>query len=603
MKLAAMTDRKPPSLSSFVPGMLGKAIDEALQAQATLTAVDRFSSWHDKPEAVPGVTGDVGSALAGWYRDLLPLQAPGPGEQYAFEVDLDRCSGCKACVTACHNLNGLDDEEGESFRDVGLLLDPAALRGPQHITTACHHCLQPACAEGCPVLAYEKEADTGVVRHLDDQCIGCEYCVLKCPYDVPKYHHGKGIVRKCDLCVGRLRAGEAPACVQACPTKAIKVTVVSTTPAQAAEGFGFTLPDAPDPKYTQPTTRYISSKGLPRESRAANAGKLKPEAAHGPLAATLVITQMAFGLSGMTSVWTYFLGDGNLQAKWLLPCMAFGIMNIGLLLGLTHLGKPLMAWKAWMGWRRSWFSREVIVFTAFTGLASAAAALALVGKGAPLHAMLTSLPLPHALNPVFLPPELGKVVSALLAAVVAGVSLLAIGASAMVYIDTPRALWRRAETAVRFFLTCLSSGSALLAATLLALGSTQSVSVLLLIAGAAQIGKLVVEFSVLRFKRGLGIRQVTVTPLTQRQELLNRSALLLVGPQLGIALLRVAVGLAASGAALGLARHLATASIAFSPLALAQFAFLTFGLFLAADFIERHLFFTTAAAPRMPGAF
>src|SRR5690606_25643091 len=157
-----------------------------------------------------------------------PLSAPGSGEQYAFEVDLDACTGCKACVSACHSLNGLDEDE--AWRDVGLLLS-----GPeggesfqQHVTTACHHCLDPACASGCPVLAYEKDPDTGIVRHLDDQCFGCQYCILKCPYDVPQYSAKRGIVRKWDLCVGRLPEGEAPACAHACPTQAIRVARVAT---------------------------------------------------------------------------------------------------------------------------------------------------------------------------------------------------------------------------------------------------------------------------------------------------------------------------------------------------------------------------------------
>jgi formate dehydrogenase iron-sulfur subunit len=80
---------------------------------------------------------------------------------------------------------------------------------------------------GCPVLAYEKDAKTGIVRHLDDQCIGCQYCVLKCPYEVPRYSSRLGIVRKCDMCANRLSVGEAPACVQSCPSAAIKITVVA----------------------------------------------------------------------------------------------------------------------------------------------------------------------------------------------------------------------------------------------------------------------------------------------------------------------------------------------------------------------------------------
>ena len=79
----------------------------------------------------------------------------------------------------------------------------------------------------CPVNAYEKDPITGIVKHLDDQCFGCQYCTLACPYDVPKYHPGKGIVRKCDMCSSRLAVGEAPACVQACPHEAIAIRVVN----------------------------------------------------------------------------------------------------------------------------------------------------------------------------------------------------------------------------------------------------------------------------------------------------------------------------------------------------------------------------------------
>src|SRR5688572_10768243 len=191
-------------------------IDDLLAEQRQLTAVEKFSRAHDACEV-----------RTHRYRDLLPASAPVPGTQFAFEVDLDKCSGCKACVTACHSLNGLD--EGEAWRETGLLVSDD-WRNPfqQVVTTACHHCLDPGCLNGCPVLAYEKDPLTGIVRHLDDQCIGCQYCILKCPYEVPKYSAPRGIVRKCDMCSDRLIAGEAPACVQACPNEAIRITIVET---------------------------------------------------------------------------------------------------------------------------------------------------------------------------------------------------------------------------------------------------------------------------------------------------------------------------------------------------------------------------------------
>src|SRR5258708_6300153 len=83
-----------------------------------------------------------------------------------------------------HSLHALVD--GERGRPVGPLPSTGPAHPfPQTVTAACPHCANPACLNGCPVLAFEKDPLTGIVLHLDDQCIGCNYCVLKCPYDVP----------------------------------------------------------------------------------------------------------------------------------------------------------------------------------------------------------------------------------------------------------------------------------------------------------------------------------------------------------------------------------------------------------------------------------
>ncbi|MEQ9065934.1 MAG: 4Fe-4S dicluster domain-containing protein, partial [Gimesia chilikensis] len=208
-----------------------------LEEQQTLTAVDEFARQYEA-EALP--------AQSRYYADLIPSKSPQSGEQYAFQVDLDRCSGCKACVTACHSMNGLD--ENETWRDVGLLIGGTS-QDPiyQHVTTACHHCLDPGCMQACPVNAYEKDPITGIVKHLDDQCFGCQYCTLACPYDVPKYHSQKGIVRKCDMCSQRLTDGEAPACVQACPHQAISIDIVNKEQVLADSEINTFLPAAPDP--------------------------------------------------------------------------------------------------------------------------------------------------------------------------------------------------------------------------------------------------------------------------------------------------------------------------------------------------------------------
>ena len=85
-------------------------IDAYLEKQQDLTAVEKFSQAYDF-QRLPQEENR--------YKELIPKSTPGPGQQYAFEVDLDKCTGCKACVTACHNENGLDEDE--TWRSVGLL--------------------------------------------------------------------------------------------------------------------------------------------------------------------------------------------------------------------------------------------------------------------------------------------------------------------------------------------------------------------------------------------------------------------------------------------------------------------------------------------------
>ncbi|HEY5314705.1 MAG TPA: hypothetical protein VIK18_19380, partial [Pirellulales bacterium] len=141
----------PPRVDDRADSLHGPDLVEQLLAnQQQLTAVEQFSRAYDSQS--PKARGEL-------YRALLPAELK-VGQQYAFEVDLDRCSGCKACVTACHTLNGLDEDE--SFRNVGLLVGgSSALPVLQHVTAACHHCLEPACMIACPVNAYEKSPVTG----------------------------------------------------------------------------------------------------------------------------------------------------------------------------------------------------------------------------------------------------------------------------------------------------------------------------------------------------------------------------------------------------------------------------------------------------------
>lgn len=572
-------------------------VDRMLDEQRRLTAVDRFAHQHGAAER---------PAQARYYRDLIPLESPGEGQQYAFEVDLDACTGCKACVSACHNLNGLDAEE--TWRDVGQLIatldefdaSPADGHTPiaacggavpgeepaaegvgilQHVTTACHHCVEPACLEGCPVNAYEKDAVTGIVRHLDDQCIGCQYCVFKCPYEVPRYNAEKGIVRKCDMCADRLAAEEAPACAAACPTQAISIRVIDIDEAVTAAEAGRFLPAGPDPSHTQPTTRYRTRRDL-SGARAADTHRLEPEHAHMPLVIMLVLTQLSAGGFAL-GILSERAGAGWFeQVRPLHATMSLLLGMAALGASTLHLGRPLYAFRAVIGLRTSWLSREIVAFGVFAKLAMAYAGLAW-----------------------FVPDWLEGGIGGGLPIAVALVGLVGVFCSVMIYADTPRPFWRFRDTFGKFALSTVMLGAAV---TLLAAGvggaliggvnftalmSGWGTAMCLLLAGATVL-KLIGEATALL---ALGD---PAGPHSAR----CRSARLLVSSLGHLAVARVLVGVL-GGIALPLLLIHATAADAGEASAATYLTLLLviFMLTLVGELLERYLFFTAVANTRMPG--
>ena len=545
-------------------------IDDLLGEQQSLTAVERFARAHDRNEL---------PALEKHYRRLLPASAPKAGQQYAFEVDLDKCSGCKACVTACHSLNGLD--ENETWRSVGLLVnDPVPrpanrLSYQQHVTTACHHCVDPGCLNGCPVLAYDKDPITGIVRHLDDQCIGCQYCVLKCPYEVPRYSKERGIVRKCDMCANRLAVGEAPACVQACPHEAIKITIVdqakvrgkyralptlnpekemrrkgekgnktsgvfSFSPLPLFPSANSFLPVSPNPAITLPTTRFVSAKPLPEVLFAGDDTAVRPSESHLPLVFLLVFSQLAVG----SSLAAVFVKSPMLA----LVAVIIGALALGV--GTLHLGQPLKAWRAFLGWRQSWFSREVIVFGGYVPAAGAAAAAMWIPPLTPY----ANLVLPAA----------------------AFTGLLGVLCSVMIYVDTRREFWSATQCGTKFFGTVLLLG----AASAWVVGQATALIPLVIVAA---VGKLVFEHRIFR---------CLLDDDTLGQEPLSKTARLLTG-ELGLfSRSRIVCGLV--GGVLLPSLYLLAPS---SALAIGAFA-----LCVSGELLERYLFFTAVVTRKMPGA-
>ncbi|SIO24747.1 nitrate reductase (quinol-dependent), transmembrane subunit [Singulisphaera sp. GP187] len=516
------------------PNMRGDLtlIDAMLDEQGDLTAVERFTQFHE---------GEQAPLQGGVYSSLLPARTPGPGQQYAFEVDLDRCSGCKACVAACHSMNGLD--EFEAWREVGLIVGAVAgLPVLQHVTSACHHCLDPACLSACPVDAYEKDPVTGIVKHLDDQCFGCQYCTLACPYDVPKFHAKKGIVRKCDMCSDRLGAGEAPACAQACPHEAIKIRVIDRAEAVAVAESNSFLATAPAANYTMPTTRYLSSRPAQGPVRAGDHFRNEPEHAHVPLVVMLVLTQASAG--GYLVEAVARATGGNVPT--ILPWLSLVVGLVGINASLLHLGRPLYAYRALIGLRHSWLSREVAAFGLFANVALA--------HGAALW---------------FRPDWLG-----LSAAAAAATGLVAVFCSVMVYHVVHRPFWRGGRCGLKFFGTSIVVG---LAGALATSGGAQRLAVGL---AAASLAKLAFETSIL-----MHLRDPQMTPL-------RRTALLLRGPLAKAVALRLGLGLT-GGVVLPLA--LATGAVP------AAAAWVALAAVLGGELAERYLFFAAVVRPKMPG--
>jgi formate dehydrogenase iron-sulfur subunit len=477
-------------------------------------------------------------------------------------------------------------DENETWRDVGLLVGGSRTAPVmQHVTAACHHCLQPACMIACPVNAYEKDPLTGIVKHLDDQCFGCQYCTMACPYEVPKYHPGKGIVRKCDMCSSRLAVGEPPACVQSCPHQAITIRLVDQAQVvEDAEASVF-LPAAPDPQITLPTTIYKTRRSFPRNLLPADYLRVNPQHAHWPLVVMLVLTQLSVGAFSVGLILERWLDGplmGTLHSLHAATALGFGLLALAA--SLFHLGRPLLAFRAVVGLRHSWLSREIVAFGAFAALATIYAA-AIFTTQATVNGTVAN--------------DSAVIWTRCLGWSVATIGVIAVFCSTMIYVFTQRECWSMLRVGVRFTLTSALLGVAavwlsILASTLLA-PSTAILSLVHLCGPvlcwalvAITLTKLTWEASIFRH---LWLRKMSP---------LKRSAMLMTGDLSNATLARFALGLL-GGVILPLILVSDAATLSDG---LIQFVVLTALLFaacLAGELLERYLFFAACAAPQMPG--
>lgn len=149
---------------------------------------------------------------------------------YGILIDVTRCTACEKCVAACVEQNAEDRWVAE--RDRAVTKDGLSARRKSTVLKvgdgrfarkSCMHCLEPSCVSACLVGGLTKTPE-GPVVYDRDKCIGCRYCMLACPFHIPRYEWDQTIpyVSKCDMCFGRISQGQQPACVKACPEGALK---------------------------------------------------------------------------------------------------------------------------------------------------------------------------------------------------------------------------------------------------------------------------------------------------------------------------------------------------------------------------------------------
>lgn len=279
---------------------------------------------------------------------------------------------------------------------------------------------------GCPVEAYTKDPLTGIVVHNADTCIGCQYCTWNCSYGVPQYNADRGVVGKCDLCRHRLTDDMAPACVAACPEGAIAVEIVDVG-RWREDYLAANAPGLPSAGDSISTTRVTLPADLLPDTGRVDTQRILPEHPHWPLVFMLVLTQLSVGAFAV--LWLlHLLGAGSSLSVSAL--VSFGLAGVSLAASTIHLGRPVYAWRALRGLRRSWLSREVLSLSLFAAAAS-------------VYAGMLFLNLPGAEFAGFATTLFG---------------ITGIACSARIYVVRARPAWFSGYTIAEFFSTALLLG-------------------------------------------------------------------------------------------------------------------------------------------------
>jgi len=139
-------------------------------------------------------------------------------------VNIERCLACKSCEIACalaHSRSGIL-ERALAERPMPQKRISVVPAEESAVPIQCRHCEEAPCLQVCPSGAIRRHGPEDPVLITTDLCIGCKLCVMVCPFGAIELSHDGQAVTKCDLCIGRTREGEPPACVESCPTRALR---------------------------------------------------------------------------------------------------------------------------------------------------------------------------------------------------------------------------------------------------------------------------------------------------------------------------------------------------------------------------------------------
>ena len=181
----------------------------------------------------------MGTAMGKTARAASNKNFSGYPDSNGVLFDSTRCIGCRKCEEGCNEVNELPGPD-KAFSDLSVLDterrttaksytvvnrygDADGDNGPLYRKIQCNHCLEPACASVCFVAAFSK-TETGAVVYDPSVCVGCRYCMIACPFEIPAYEYDNAFsprIRKCTMCHPRVLKGLLPGCVEACPTEAL----------------------------------------------------------------------------------------------------------------------------------------------------------------------------------------------------------------------------------------------------------------------------------------------------------------------------------------------------------------------------------------------